>query len=414
MKDLTVSGSVSGDWNVGGVVGYNNGGTVTGCIFSGSGSVSGGWYVGGVVGYNSSGTVENCYNTGSVKGSGNRVGGVVGVNSGSVTNSYNTSSVKGNWYVGGVVGSSDGRITNCYNTGSVTRIDSTYVGGVVGHNGINSSVTNCYFLSGTADNGIGGGSGTSSNVEARTDDAFHSGEVAWRLQAGQKAAGEEDPIPQVWGQSNLNTDKSWPTLSALDNSAQPVYKVTFDYGASFTDNDKHYAYSYTNGVVSEPDKNPALAGHTLSGWYSDSSLTTAWNFDTEISNDTTLYAKWTPVAEPDPEPEEPPYSGKYSYEISTDIGAGGYEDGTFKPNDAITREQLAAILMNYSAYKGEDVSARADLTNYTDQPSAWAEETMSWAVAEGLISGVTNTELQPQGNATRAQVAAILQRFLCK
>ena len=581
MKDLTVSGSVSGDWNVGGVVGYNNGGTVTGCIFSGSGSVSGGWYVGGVVGYNSSGTVENCYNTGSVKGSGNRVGGVVGVNSGSVTNSYNTSSVKGNWYVGGVVGSSDGRITNCYNTGSVTRIDSTYVGGVVGHNGINSSVTNCYFLSGTADNGIGGGSGTSSNVEARTDDAFHSGEVAWRLQAGQKAAGEEDPIPQVWGQSNLNTDKSWPTLSALDNSAQPVYKVTFDYGASFTDNDKHYAYSYTNGVVSEPDKNPALAGHTLSGWYSDSSLTTAWNFDTEIFNDTTLYAKWTPVAEPDPEPEEPPYSGKYSYEISTDIGAGGaisvdryategdtvtiqvtpdqayklddlsvtaggkdveltanddgtytftmpsadvkisatfaedpdwtpdepeepstdvsdlfidiapnawykdavqyaydngfmtgvsatefapeatttramivsilarlesvtsaeaagfadvtdewyatavnwaanvgvaggYEDGTFKPNDAITREQLAAILMNYSAYKGEDVSARADLTNYTDQPSAWAEETMSWAVAEGLISGVTNTELQPQGNATRAQVAAILQRFLCK
>ncbi len=92
----------------------------------------------------------------------------------------------------------------------------------------------------------------------------------------------------------------------------------------------------------------------------------------------------------------------------------GYEDNTFRPNDAITREQLAAILMNYASYKGEDVSARADLSAYTDQPSAWAEETMSWAVAEGLISGVTNTELQPQGQATRAQVAAILQRFLCK
>ena len=90
----------------------------------------------------------------------------------------------------------------------------------------------------------------------------------------------------------------------------------------------------------------------------------------------------------------------------------GYEDNTFQPNTAITREQLAAILMNYAAYKGEDVSNRADLTSYTDQPSAWATETMSWAVAEGLISGVTNTELQPQGNATRAQVAAILQRYL--
>ena len=92
----------------------------------------------------------------------------------------------------------------------------------------------------------------------------------------------------------------------------------------------------------------------------------------------------------------------------------GYEDGTFKPNTAITREQLAAILMNYAAYKGEDVSNRADLTSYTDQPSTWAEEAMQWAVAEGLISGVTNDQLQPQGNATRAQVAAILQRFLDK
>ena len=90
----------------------------------------------------------------------------------------------------------------------------------------------------------------------------------------------------------------------------------------------------------------------------------------------------------------------------------GYEDNTFKPNTAITREQLATILMNYAAYKGEDVSNRADLTSYTDQPSTWAQEAMQWAVAEGLISGVTNDQLQPQGNATRAQVAAILQRFL--
>ena len=90
----------------------------------------------------------------------------------------------------------------------------------------------------------------------------------------------------------------------------------------------------------------------------------------------------------------------------------GYEDNTFRPNQPITREQLAAILMNYASYKGQDVSNRADLTTYIDQPSTWATETMQWAVAEGLISGVTNTQLQPQGNATRAQVAAILQRFL--
>lgn len=94
----------------------------------------------------------------------------------------------------------------------------------------------------------------------------------------------------------------------------------------------------------------------------------------------------------------------------------GYEDGTFRPNDAITREQLAAILMNYAAYKGQDVSARASLDAYSDAEnvSTWATDTMSWAVAEGYITGMTADTLQPQGSATRAQVAAILERFLAE
>ena len=92
----------------------------------------------------------------------------------------------------------------------------------------------------------------------------------------------------------------------------------------------------------------------------------------------------------------------------------GTGEGDFSPNAAITREQLAAMLMNYASYKGEDVSNRADLSAYSDTAtiSSWANDVMQWAVAEGLISGVTNTELQPQASATRAQVAAILQRFL--
>jgi len=61
---------------------------------------------------------------------------------------------------------------------------------------------------------------------------------------------------------------------------------------------------------------------------------------------------------------------------------------------------------------GLDVSARATLDAYTDAPSAWAEDVVSWAVAEGLIAGVTDDQLQPQGTATRAQVAAMLQRFI--
>ena len=92
----------------------------------------------------------------------------------------------------------------------------------------------------------------------------------------------------------------------------------------------------------------------------------------------------------------------------------GYSDTQFGPNDPITREQMAAILHNYSVYKGQDVSARADLRKYSDadQVSSWAETVLSWANAEGLINGMTETTIAPQGLATRAQVAAIFQRYL--
>lgn len=107
------------------------------------------------------------------------------------------------------------------------------------------------------------------------------------------------------------------------------------------------------------------------------------------------------------------YADAVNWAASEGIVAG-YEDNTFRPNDPITREQLAAMLMNYAAWKGEDVSARADLSSYNDAASvsSWAAETVQWAVAEGLISGMPGNLLEPQGSATRAQVAAIFERFL--
>lgn len=91
----------------------------------------------------------------------------------------------------------------------------------------------------------------------------------------------------------------------------------------------------------------------------------------------------------------------------------GYSDVKFGPNDPITREQMAAILYRYAQYKGYDVSQKADLSKYQDQAavSAYAKNAMAWANAKGLITGVTDTSLSPQGSAIRAQVAAILHRF---
>lgn len=91
----------------------------------------------------------------------------------------------------------------------------------------------------------------------------------------------------------------------------------------------------------------------------------------------------------------------------------GTSTTTFAPNASITREQMAAILYRYAQYKGYDVTKKADLSGYSDngQVSAYAKDALAWANAAKLINGVTNTTLAPQGNATRAQVSAILHRF---
>lgn len=92
----------------------------------------------------------------------------------------------------------------------------------------------------------------------------------------------------------------------------------------------------------------------------------------------------------------------------------GISDGTNMPG-VITREQLATILYRYAKQKGYDVSKSTALTGFSDadKVSGYAAEAMQWAVAEGLLQG-SNGKLNPQGSATRAQVATILMRFMEK
>lgn len=87
----------------------------------------------------------------------------------------------------------------------------------------------------------------------------------------------------------------------------------------------------------------------------------------------------------------------------------GVSDGS-DMQASLTREQLAAMLYRYAG----SPSANGALDAYTDgvQVSAYARQAMAWAVQEGLLTGTTSTTLEPQEQATRAQVAAILQRFI--
>lgn len=93
--------------------------------------------------------------------------------------------------------------------------------------------------------------------------------------------------------------------------------------------------------------------------------------------------------------------------------ASGTSAETFSPNAAVTREQLTALLCNFVAQQGMDTTARSDLSNFDDAAavSDWAQDAVSWAHAEGLLAGTSATTLSPQGEATRAQLAAMLVRF---
>lgn len=91
----------------------------------------------------------------------------------------------------------------------------------------------------------------------------------------------------------------------------------------------------------------------------------------------------------------------------------GYDGKTFGPDDPVTREQMAAVFYRYASFRGYDVSASAPLTGFSDAGKVhdYAKAPLSWAVAMGLIRGMGDGTLAPQGRATRAQTAAILQRF---
>lgn len=223
---------------------------------------------------------------------------------------------------------------------------------------------------------------------------------------------------------------------------------------------------------------PVRNGYTFGGWYQDEACTEPWDFenDTVTSVLQELYAKWklSVSAFTDLDPAGWYYEGVcYCVEnaLMNGVGNGRFDpngtttramlvtilyrmenepevtgsnpfddvaDGrwytdaviwaaetgittgtgvaTFSPNDELTREQLATFLRRYAEYRGLDVNASADLHGYTDADSIsnFAQASMKWAVAVGIISGTSETTLSPRKSATRAEIATMLMRYCMK
>lgn len=176
-----------------------------------------------------------------------------------------------------------------------------------------------------------------------------------------------------------------------------VVAGTWYYGAA--------AYAYNNGL---------FAGMTPTTFAPNATMTRAM----------LVSVLWRLAGEPAPKapntfvdvPDGAWYTDAVTWAAENGVvsGVGG---SRFDPSGFVTREQTAEILYNYAHSKGYDVSARADLTAFPDagSVSGWAEKALSWANAAGLINGTVRdgqTILDPQGSASRAQVAMILMNYV--
>lgn len=200
-----ISGNVSGSSKVGGVVGQNNS-IVTSCTVSCS--VSGN-YTGGVVG-NNSGTVTSCTASGDVTGESFSVGGVVGQNSGTVTACTAYNSIYGKNYVGGAVGENSGTVTACIATGNV-KGEKDWVGGVVGYNRTSGTVTASYHALGSVsgEKYVGGVVGNDSGIVTTcywSDSPDNDGDMATKVDGTtvtwQQAVNAMNTAIETWNTAN--------------------------------------------------------------------------------------------------------------------------------------------------------------------------------------------------------------------
>ena len=404
------------------------------------------------------GTFDGNYHTISgmhVQSEGNQVGmfGGGGYFYGTVKNLHLSDSYfEGNYYVGGIAGYFGGTMENCYVDDTVIVKGQNFSAALVGDN--SGTILNSYAY---AEKLVGYNSGTTENSYylAAEDDGnggktaaqFKSGEVAYLLQAGQQGETEWDdelqdyvevaPAPQVWGQNIDLPSKDADEYPTFDGAK--VYQMT------------ESEVFYTNLLPGQEEEKESVTEVFVDvaegAWYVDS---VQYVYDEGIiigdgnifapDNGTTramvaviLYrlAGSPDVTEADYEeynkfgdlPKEKAwYSDAVAWALKEKVSTGDDYAMLYNPELPVTREQLALFLWRYAKYNEEDVTVTATKEELFGETyvNSWAEEGFAWAVDRGIIRGAEETDsegnlyyvLNPQGGATRAQLARMLHRYL--
>lgn len=167
--------------------------------------------------------------------------------------------------------------------------------------------------------------------------------------------------------------------------------------------------------VSRPE-DPTKEGFVFEGWYTDSGMTTAYDFGSEVTESFTLYAKWTEKdADPVPEisfqdvPSDAWYAEYVTYLTEKSIVSGKTEN-TFAPNDFVTRAEFVKIIAGVA---GADVTSAAGSSFSDVDAGAWYAPYVAWAAENGIVTG-SGDKFNPNSRITRQDMAVIIDRYVEK
>lgn len=430
ISDCNNLGEISGSDRVGGIAGYlagsgeNETAQVLRCY--NDASVSGSDAVGGIVGYAfyKEDRIESCYNLGAVTGGSSKaVGGIVGYNRSSVVDVYNLGTVIGETAVGGIVGTAaqvNSVIENAYHAGT---LQAESCGVIIGYASADVTVENCHCLEGqTCGMTLAGKTVTGAASVHTETELMNLAEVLGDTFQTSNVCPQHYPT-LIW---QTGTPHTWDDGSL---ALAPTCSV-----------EGEYTYLCAICGMSRTERVAAISCHCVeftdipeNAWYHDAidfmveegfMLGMGKNtFEPELplTRAQLVTVIYRIAGSPEVDTSEIPftdipegewYTGAVIWAAENGV-VNGYPDGTFLPENEITREQIAAILYRYMGAKPvEDcVSPFPDAAEISE----YALDAMNWAVSCGLITGSAQNgsiSLLPQQSATRAQIAQILTRWL--
>ena len=448
LERCTNYGSVTGTDGVGGIVGIvsDQDSALTDCINRGAVAANGsGVGVGGVAG-RVGGALTRCANYGALTGSGWYMGGVVGAcvleNASALTDCYNVGAVQNaHTYAGagtgGLIGyGNDYRAENCYGYGAVSAAAGT-VGGTVGKDSSRSTNvrSNLYYLTGSCAYACGGKAEVS-GVAARTAEEFASAAFLRQLDRNGCFAIENGKYPEFAACAHSDTERKnakAATCTAAGYSGDLCCTLC---GALLQEGapTPPLGHSYRDGKctvcgVKAPPQYEDFKDLPANAWYKESVGYALANGlmngtgdgifqpDGALTRAMLVTILYRSAGEPSVDGLKNPFQDVadgqwYTKAVVWAAGKGivnGTSETTFDPDASITREQIAAILHRYAG-KPE---TKGELASFPDAAtvSDYAKTAMAWTVEKGIIGG-SDGKLDPRSNATRAQVAAILMRYL--